>query len=103
MNSLIKHIVYFDDYGNGYLDITHARFCELAAGRPFVMTLRHSDVEKLSQIVAYYHDVGDRRLSGDLLLTVSATGHLQIAAKLDNAESLYGLRPHMTVQFVFRN
>ncbi len=101
VNGLTAHVVYLDDYGNAYLDITHARFCELAAGRPFTMTLRHSDVEKLSQIVASYYEVGERHFSGDLLLTVSATGLLQLAAKQDNAESLFGLRPQMTVRFAF--
>ncbi len=102
INELTAHILYFDDYGNAYLDITHARFCELAAGRPFTMTLRHNGEEKLTAIVASYHDVGDRCVTGDLLLTVSATGHLQLAAKQDNAASLFGLGSHTSVKFTFQ-
>ncbi len=102
-NSLTAHVVYIDDYGNGYLDITYSHFQEIAQGRPFTMTLRNIEEEKLSQIVTSYHDSGERHLSGELLLTVSATGHLQLAAKQDSAATLYGLKNHMSIQFAFRD
>lgn len=99
---ITAHVAYIDDYGNCYLDLLFSHFEEVRGGRAFCLSLRNASEEKTSTIVRSYYDDSDRISSGNLVLTVSATGHLQIAAKQDSAESLFGLETNSTVVFTFK-
>lgn len=102
-NNIIAHVVYIDDYGNCYLDITYEHFLEIRQKRDFTLSLRNAIEEKTNQISNSYFDNSDQIMTGNLLLTVSATGYLQIAAKQDSAESLFGLEINASVVFSFAN
>ncbi|MBQ9638465.1 MAG: SAM-dependent chlorinase/fluorinase [Bacteroidales bacterium] len=95
---LIAHIAYIDSYGNAYLDITHAEFERVRAGRPFTMQMSDHTRDGLSRIASSYDDSGSL---ASAVLTVSATGLLEIAINRNSAEQLLGLHPfdHMIFNF----
>lgn len=100
-DGITAHITYIDDYGNCYLDITLSQFETLRQGRPFTLSLRNVGDEKVDHIASSYYEDRDMMISGKLILTVSATGHLEIAAKQDSAECLFGLEIKFPVFFTF--
>lgn len=89
-------VVYVDNYGNAYLDMTYEEFERLRRGRPFSMMAREFTLNKISRS---YSDVR----SGDLLLTVSSTRNLQVAVRDGSAQMLVGLDCLRTVTLSFKN
>ncbi len=89
-------VVYVDSYGNAYLDMTYEEFERLRRGRLFVMKVREHPISKLCHS---YSDVP----SGDLLLTVSSTGNLQVAVRENSAQRLVGLNCMSAVDLTFIN
>lgn len=89
-NSIKVHVSYIDSYGNCDLNITYDEFERLRQGRNFEMQVHEVKLNKISR--SYVE--GDRRapFRSPLLLTVSSTGHLQLAFPGDNASSLYNLQ-----------
>ena len=90
-DEMIKvYVAYIDSYGNADLNITYEEFDNLCAQRDFIMYVRDAVFER---IVHNYIDVPkDSRGRDRLLLTVSSTGHLQIAMREASAQQFLGLQ-----------
>lgn len=83
-----------DKYGNANLDITYEQFEEIRGDRRFrVQCDNNKDHRPYSEVIrSISRHYNDARL-GTLLLTVSATGHLQLAVNGGSAASLLGIHP----------
>lgn len=84
------YVAYTDAYGNAYLAITHQQFEQVRSRRPFRLVVREFTVSELSN--SYDPGRPSPRNAARLLLTVSATGHLELALKEASAAKLLGLR-----------
>ena len=98
-DTLKAYVAYIDDYGNATLNISYEEFKHIKGEREFVMLVREM---KLTTVVENYSaasESGNRR--GAILLTVSATGYLQVAMRQYSAEQYFGLRVQdsVTVRF----
>lgn len=95
------YITYIDAYGNANLNMTYVEFERERRGRAFEVQVHEMNLRK---ICASYTDVesnGNRRAA--LLLTVSATGLLQLAIREGSAEQLLGLKPFESITIHFFN
>lgn len=81
----VHHI---DSYGNLYLGMTYDEFVRLAAGRSFTMQVRDKYIRELRN--TYQPQKFDDSGAGDLCLTVSATGLLEVALCGKSFMSLVG-------------
>lgn len=87
-NTIKVHVMYIDNYGNAYLDIRYDELKGILQGRSFNINHRGYSINKIQ------HDyVGADRL----VLTVSATGLMEIAIHEDSAAQLLGLRNYETL------
>ncbi len=84
------YVSYVDSYGNADLNITYDEFEEMRCGRNFSLRVHESVIESVSH--DYRAKNKSRSYRSDLLLTVSSTGHLQLALPSDSAEQMFGLR-----------
>lgn len=98
---LRTHVVYIDSYGNAYLDVTVEEFEKYREGRAFTVAINHVDVLPINSISSSYLDSSDSRISGAVALVVSATRHLQLAAKRDSAQDMLGLEINTLIDFTF--
>ncbi len=93
------YVTYVDEYGNANLNITYKEFEQLRAGRKFKLLVRESP---LTEVVKSYSDVKDAGTSrGALLLTVSTTGHLQVAMRQSSAQQYFGLQEQTALTVLF--
>ena len=88
-NNLLKiYVVYIDDYGNVTLNITYEKFKELKGDRKFELWVREVKITEVVQ------DYSQARVAGSnknaLILTVSATGYLQLAMRQYSAAQYFG-------------
>lgn len=93
--SLIEaHIIYIDTYGNCYLNITYQQFEKTRNNRKFTATVRYE--YKINKIVYNYHEQAAITSANSyglpILLTVSATGLLELVICKSNTADLIGLR-----------
>lgn len=91
-DSLEALVIGIDAYGNANLNLTYSDFEAIRAGRRFRVKIEwrigSSDkYEDISGICRHYNDVR----MGNILLTVSSTGRLQIAINRGSAAQLIGL------------
>lgn len=84
------YITYIDNYGNADLNITYDEFVQLCAGRGFSMNVNGVTLNKIQH--GYTESSHRNIISSELMLTVSSSGHLQIALPQASAERLIGLR-----------
>ena len=94
------YIHFIDSYGNAYLGMTYREFEELRKGRGFEMVVRD---QRISEVMGSYyqqHATSDPRRK--LRLTVSATGHLELAVKESSFVQLIGLRTNDAVILKFK-
>lgn len=101
-NRLESMVIYMDSYGNVDLNITFDEFEKIRAGRRFRVELdrrlgSNERYEDISSVSRHYSDVR----MGELLLTVSSTGFLQLAVNKDSASKLLGLSYASRCRFVF--
>ena len=91
MNDTLKiYVSYIDNYGNADLNITYEEFERYRKGRKFSLYIHENTVKEIRR--SYFDvDANGGHLSS-LLLTVSATGHLQVALREASAEQLLGLQ-----------
>lgn len=97
---VLAHIAYVDSYGNADLDLTYQRFDELRAGRQFTLIVKNVDGEATSAVRKSYDEVTERHPS--IILTMSATGCLQLALRRESAARLLGLQVSDNVEIVFK-
>lgn len=91
-----------DSYGNAFLNITYDDFERVRAGRRFRVELEwrlgsNERYETVSGVSNHYSNVR----VGELLLTVSATGYMQLAVNRDSAARLVGLSIMSRCSFIF--
>ena len=91
------YVQYVDDYGNAYLGITYDEFEQIRQGRPFTIKVRELEVNSLSRS---YSSAGTAPI---MQLTVSATGHLELAMRNRSLAQLAGLRPNESVMLTFKD
>lgn len=101
-NRLEALVAGIDAYGNANLNVTYADFEAFRAGRPFRVELEWSSgnrerCDAITGICRHYSDVP----VGNLLLTVSATGCLQLAVNRDSTVKLVGLSRASRCRFIF--
>jgi hypothetical protein len=101
-------VMNIDSYGNANLNISYSEFRDFAAGRRFRIDLilrrdgrdANGRGERLVSITGISRHYSDVRM-GELLLTVSATGNLQLAINKGSAARLVGLGVNSRCRFVF--
>ena len=101
MKDLLKaYVAYVDEYGNALLNITYEEFEEIRAGRDFRMQVHEVTLTEVVKSYAANLETSNGRPS--LLLTVSATGYLQVAMPQNSAEQFFRLRvkESVNVQFI---
>ncbi len=80
---IITEVIYVDDYGNVFLNITAEELDRILMGRNFSISIgKHKKITKFSQ--SYADDIK----TDDVLLTISSTNLLQIAIKEGNMSRL---------------
>lgn len=99
-NTATVYVAYVDSYGNADLNITFEEFERLRAGRKFEMQVHDLKLSTIS------HDYsGGSRNAGyrsSLLLTVSSSGHLQLALPSKSAEQLICLSVDEDIVITFQ-
>lgn len=101
-NMLTAMVTGIDSYGNANLNLTYDEFSTLRAGRRFRVKIERrvgiSDrYEDITEVRRHYSDVR----MGNILLTVSVTGQLQIAINKGSAAQLLGLGYASKCSFLF--
>ncbi len=101
-NELVAMVTGIDSYGNADLNISYDDFESLRAGRRFKVKIEwrlgsNDRFEDIKSVCRHYSDVR----MGNILLTVSATGRLQIAINKGSAVQLIGLRYASRCHFLF--
>ncbi len=86
---LLATVTMIDKYGNAMLNVTYDEFCRIRASRKFCVEVGgyHAD-NMVSTVSRHYGDVH----RGALLLTVSATGFLQLAINKGSVSQLLGVK-----------
>lgn len=90
-------VIYIDDYGNAYLNITNEEFDTIISERKFEIVLNNR--YKITKISQSYQDVASR---GDALLTVSVTGKMELALREGNFAKLLGYKVGSTVEIFIK-
>lgn len=98
-NGLIVYVNYVDRYGNVYLSIRHDQFEQIRRGRPFLLRLREYTVRQVSR--SYLDAATGDSVHPGVVLTVSATGYLQLALPKSSLEQLVGSRVMEQLRFDF--
>ena len=96
-NRLTAYVLYIDSYGNAYLNISYQEFERIRAGRKFELRFNGQYAERIHEITNSY--VNENKEA--LILTVSATGLLEVAISHDSAEQLLALSPLKKVDIIF--
>ena len=91
-NQIRGKVIYVDNYGNAFVNITETIFNSLFKNRKFVLTFR-SPSYRITEISKSYQDVHEV----EMLALFSSSGYLQIAINRGDACSLLGLKPDTTV------
>lgn len=101
-DSLLCYVQYVDNYGNAYLNITYDHFMEILDGRSFTLMCKGNRITSVSD--SYLDSVAQpsRPYHTQAVLTVSATGYLQIALQKASAQQLIGLTTMDSVEFLFK-
>ena len=103
-NTLVAMVTGIDNYGNANLNVNLKEFEEVRAGRSFRVLIdgcstKAKRYEALNGIKRHYNE----ELEGNLLLTVSVTGDLQLAINEGSAAQLRGIQNSTPCRFVFGN
>lgn len=86
-NAIRGTVVYIDDFGNIFVNITEKLFHESVKGRKFLVSFRTGGYS-IKTISKNYNDVPP----GEMLAIFSTTGFLEIAINTGNASELLGIR-----------
>ena len=99
-NRITVYVAYIDAYGNADLNITFDEFEQYRAGRKFEMIVKDQSIKEISR--SYVSTSNTNPLYNPLMLTVSSTGHLQVALRKNSAEQLFGLKEldQFTILFI---
>jgi S-adenosylmethionine hydrolase len=93
LGNLIKgHVVYIDNYGNAFTNVSEEFFKSTVKNNKFLITFRSPNY-KINSISTSYKDVSQ----GEMLAIFSTTGLLEIAIRDGKASSLLGLKPDQMI------
>ncbi len=95
-NSIRGTVVYVDDFGNAFINITEHLFRQNLKGRQFLISFRRGG-HKIQNISRNYSDAP----AGERLALFSANGFLEIAINMGNASELLGLHLNDIVMMDF--
>lgn len=98
-DGLMAYVNYIDHYGNADLSIRYEQFEQVRRGRRFVLRVREYETSRFSRNYADV-EVKDGKSQG-MLLTVSASGYLQLAMPGKSASQYAGLRVLEQIRFSF--
>lgn len=85
-------VIYVDNYGNAFINITEQRFKSVVKNRKFTITFR-SPSYQIHRISASYQDEHE----GEMLALFSTSGYLEIAINRGHAANLLGLKHDASV------
>jgi S-adenosylmethionine hydrolase len=85
-------VIYNDNYGNAFTNITEVLFREVVQKRKFAITF-FTRANRIKVISKSFMDVPP----GEMLALFAATGHLVIAQRNTKASELLGLKPNVPV------
>lgn len=85
---LKTYVSYIDDYGNATLNITYDEFEQIRAHRKFELWVREVKLTEVVRSYSHSRDAGNRKNA--ILLTVSASGYLQVAMRQYSTEQYFG-------------
>lgn len=85
-DSIICNVIYIDDYGNCYLNCDDVTFDKVLNERSFEIML---DLGCYIRDIS--HSYADKAIRGQILMTVSSSGFLELAIREDNLAKLMGL------------
>ena len=92
------YVIYIDEYGNAILNITYKEFEKVCANRKYDIIVREM---KLTSLSSGYINTNAPDSRHPVVLTVSATGYLQIALLHNSAEQYLGLRVNDVINVRF--
>lgn len=95
-NQLQARVLYIDNYGNLFLNVTADEFMQMGMGRSFSVNIKGKP-EKVTKIYDAYGEVSE----GEIVVLFSTTGFVEIAVNKGNASSLLGFRPDQVVIIEF--
>ena len=97
-DGLLAYVMYIDSYGNVYLNVKYSEFMKILNNRNFVLRVGKYKVTDVSLSYADKQQGGPLK---QLVLTVSATGYLQLALNQASAQQLLGMkvREPVTIEF----
>ena len=84
------YVHYIDIYGNAYLGMTYDEFCSLRGNREFTLQVRDKQFKKIHS--TYHTGDPNKSSDGELCLTVSATGLLEVAICNMSFNNLVGVK-----------
>ncbi len=95
-DSIIGKVIFTDQYGNVFVNITEKLFKEAGKGREFLITFRSPD-DGIQEMNTSYSDV----VPGEKVALFGSTGYLEIAINQGKASALLGLAVNDTVTVAF--
>lgn len=98
-NKLTVYVNYIDSYGNIDLSICYDQFEQVRKGRSFLLRVREYEMRRMS--LSYTDDMDASGVRQAMLLTVSASGYLQLAMPGKSAMQYAGLRVMEHLYFTF--
>lgn len=93
------YVHHVDNYGNAYLGMSYREFEELRQGRAFTLQVKELTTSEL--IPSYHRGSGGNNLG--LILTVSATGMLELAFENRSLARLHGIKLNEGVLLKFKS
>ena len=89
-NYIKVHVAYVDSYGNCYLNITFDEFESYRQGRRFELQVHELRISKIVHSYVESDPRSNPRIP--LMLTLSSTGHLELAMAYANASQLCNMQ-----------
>lgn len=100
-DSIRVYVEYVDTFGNVDLSITYVDFERIRNGRPFAIHVRNNDVTRFAR--SYSDPTRCCAKGNSIILTVSATGHLQLAMRNESFSRLLGFEESDFLEISFSN
>lgn len=96
-NQLQARVMYVDNFGNLFLNVTSDEFKQMGNGRYFSVYVKGRP-EKVTTIQNAYGEVAE----GEIVVLYSTTGFVEIAVNKGNASTLLGFKPDHVVIIEFK-
>jgi hypothetical protein len=97
-NQLQARVMYVDNYGNLFLNVTSEEFRQMGKGRAFDIYVKGRP-EKIKSVQNAYGEVAE----GEIVVLNSTTGFIEVAVNKGHAASLLGFKPDHVVIIEFKD